>query len=370
MKADSGEEKLRVLMIGPGRSLPSGITALVNTILPLLEKQTGLHYLTTVRNRPLGKSGRFNLHSLGLAISQYVRFLAACIRFNPSVIHLHTSQGIAWLKDSFYVWMARAFGKKIVVHVHAADFSELYEKWPAWLRKYSRSVLQASDAILAVSIGWGSVLKTIAPPERVHVFLNCIAAVDGAGESRHMKKPLLQLLYIGNLGMRKGAFDLIEALGRLDGLACTLETWLAGYEESPGQMDKARDRIAFLGLQEVCHLTGGIDGKRKDELLHQADLFVLPSYHEGLPMSVLEALAQGLPVISTIVGGIPEVVHDGENGLLVSPGDIENLACSIHRLASNLDMRESMGKRSREIASQILNPDLYVQRLVALYRSL
>jgi glycosyltransferase involved in cell wall biosynthesis len=159
-------------------------------------------------------------------------------------------------------------------------------------------------------------------------------------------------------------------MGYLNSSDCSLHLWIAGDEEREGDLARARTRLEELDLEDRCQLVGTVRGESKTQLLDEASLFVLPSYNEGLPMAILEAMAAGLAVVATPVGGIPEVIRDDYNGFLVTPGDVEALAEKLAILANDRHLREVMGRRGREIAEQELDVKPYVERLVALYESL
>lgn len=362
--------KIRVLMIGPGEGVIGGISAVAKTLVPILEKQVDLLYLPTVRRRPVRESGRISPRNLALAVSQYARFLCALHRFRPHIIHLHTSQGVAWLKDSFFVLMGKAHRCHVALHVHAADFDELYGKKARFVQSYTRRVMGLADAVIAVSAEWRRRLAHIVPVDRVFTFRNCIAVDAFLPRFSHRSTNGAKALFLGGVGPRKGAFDLLEAMGHLKSRGCSLHLWVGGYEEREGDLIRARTRLEELHLEDTCQLVGTVHGLRKSQLLSEASLFVLPSYNEGLPMAILEALAAGLPVVATPVGGIPEVIEDGYNGFLVTPGDVEALAEKLAILANDRHLREVMGRRSREIAEQELDVEPYVERLVVLYESL
>jgi len=361
---------IRVLMLGPGEDIVGGISTLIETIVPVLEQQVDLLYFPTVKKRPLKESGKISLQNIALAPSQYARFLFALYRFRPKVIHLHTSQGIAWLKDTFYVLIAKILHCPVVLHVHAADFEELYGKKSRLMQRHTCKVMGLADAVIAVSGEWAKRLADIVPGERVFTFKNCIAVDAVSPYSSHQSRDGAGALFLGTVGPRKGAFDLLEAMGRLKSSNCSLQVWIAGHEEREGYLLRARARQEELQLGDRYKLLGTVHGAKKAELLSKASFFVLPSYNEGLPMAVLEAMAAGLAVVSTPVGGIPEVVKDGYNGFLVPPGDVKALADRLAILANDTHLQEEMGRRSREIAEKELDTKPYVKRLVALYESL
>ena len=358
---------LRVLMIGPGEEVTGGISAVTETVVPVLSQHVNLLYMPTVRRRPPKKSGKISLRNVALAISQYGRFLGSLYRFHPHVIHVHTSQGIAWLKDTFYVLVAKVCRCRIVIQVHAADFDELYGMKSRLVQHYTRWVMGLSDAIIAVSSEWKRRLAQIAPDNKIVAFRNCIS-VDAIPP--HVSTDGPNALFLGSVGPRKGAFDLLEAMGRLKPRRCPLQVWIAGYEEREGDLIRARARHEELQLGESYQLVGTVRGAEKAELLSKASFFVLPSYDEGLPMAVLEAMAAGLPIIATPVGGIPEVVRDNYNGFLITPGDVDTLAEKLNTLANDRHLRDIMGTRSRQIAENELDVKPYVKRLMDLYTSI
>jgi glycosyltransferase involved in cell wall biosynthesis len=362
--------RVRVLMIGPGDGVTGGISTLVQTILPALRQQIELQYLPTVNRRPLEESGKLSLQNIALAISQFARFLLALYRFHPDIIHLHTSQGIAWLKDTFFIFVGKSFGCSMVLHMHGGKFDKLFDKRSRFMKNYTRRVMRLGDAIIAVSTEWRKRLGKIVPLDHVFVFKNCIAVDAISFHPAAQPGKLPKALFLGRVGFQKGAFDLLEAMGRLQSKSCPLQVWIAGNEEREGDLNRAQVRRDELKLAERCEFLGPVRGALKDQLLSRADFFVLPSYSEGLPMAILEAMAAGLPVVATSVGGIPEVIREGYNGFLIGPGDVQGLAEKLAILAENPNLRESMGKSSREFAKQELDVKPYINRLVALYESL
>lgn len=358
-------------MVGPGEGAIGGILSLVETLVPELQKRINLVYLSTVKGRPSNVGGIFSLRNILTAISQYWRFVVALIRHNPNIIHIHTSHKIGWIKDSFFVFAGKIANKKIIVHVHAASMALLYKEGRPILRWYTRKVFQLADIVIAVSSEWAGCLATIGTIKKIETFRNCINASKlSPSNSPRPTSDTAKGLFLGSVGHRKGTFDLIEAVGMIKSNGVRLKTWIAGYEERKGYLDQARELIRKLEIENDCELLGMVIGEKKEKLLQEADMFILPSYNEGLPIAVLEALSVGLPIISTPVGGIPEVVKDGYNGFLIQPGDIKALADKLALLSNDGALRNAMGQRSREIAVNDLDVMPYVNRLVELYKTL
>jgi glycosyltransferase involved in cell wall biosynthesis len=153
----------------------------------------------------------------------------------------------------------------------------------------------------------------------------------------------LTVLALGRLGQRKGTYDLLRAVESLPAhVRSRVHLRLAG----DGEVDQVRAQVAARGLGDTVDVVGWLGPRERDEALRQADIFVLPSYDEGLPMALLEAMAHGLVPITTPVGGIPEAVTDGVHGLLVPPGDPAALARALHRLVENDALRERLGRHA------------------------
>jgi glycosyltransferase involved in cell wall biosynthesis len=357
-------------MIGPGEGIMGGISTLVEAFLPVLEQQVSLFYLPSVRRRQLKDSGKLSSRNLLIVFSQYLRFLVALFRFRPHIIHLHTSQGIAWLKDTFFVVISKAFHIRVILHMHGGNFDTIYSENPRMIQSYTRMILSLADGVISVSQEWRLRLAKLLQVNRIFTFMNCVDIrafpSNGACKSGHE----INIIFLGRIGPLKGSFDLIEAVHCLQPGRFEPHLWLVGPEERDGDFRSAQQLLESHHLAKTCEVLGPIHREKVLQLLQEASIFVLPSYYEGLPMALLEALAAGLPVIATSVGGIPEVVQDGYNGFLIPPGNIQTLTDALAKLVGDSDLRKIMGRRSREIAERELDVRSYVDKMIALYSSL
>lgn len=360
---------IKVMMIGPGSGIIGGISTLVDMILPAINNEVILYYFPTVSNRPSKDSGKFSWQNFKIAAEQFGRFAKAIHRFHPQILHIHTSQGLAWLKDTLYIHFGKQVHCKVIIHLHAAEFDELYSNQSALIKRYTRWALSRADAVIAVSEIWRERLEEIVEVSKIHTFKNCIK-VEPVDFAARPQEDSINVLFLGSIGPRKGAFDLIEAAAKIKTQDKPVHIWLAGYEERPGDLEIAKKQIAELHMEERCDLVGVIKGEKKLEYLQNMDFFVLPSHNEGLPMAILEAMQAGKAVISCPVGGISEIVREGENGFLVTPGDIDKLAEKIDFLIQHPDVRKRMGEKSLQIIQEELTVTSYVDRLVHLYEDL
>jgi glycosyltransferase involved in cell wall biosynthesis len=174
------------------------------------------------------------------------------------------------------------------------------------------------------------------------------------------------LLFLGKIGHRKGIFDLIEVLAENRSVyEGRLELIIGGN----GDIKKLEKVIIERGLESIVKYEGWVSGEKKQWLFSECDVYILPSYNEGLPLSILEAMSYGLPIISTCVGGIPEIVFDGENGFLITPGNKKEIDLLLSNLLTNSELINIMGKNSNKIVSSYY-PERVIPKLQKIYSSL
>jgi glycosyltransferase involved in cell wall biosynthesis len=177
-------------------------------------------------------------------------------------------------------------------------------------------------------------------------------------------KDTVKVLFLGNLSKRKGVWDLIEAMATVP---TSVQLILAGGEDEANIGEKLNEKIQTLGLEKNVTWLGPVYGEEKAQLLSQADIFVLPSYAEGLPISLLEAMCAGLPVIATPVGGIPTVVAQNKQGLLVEAGNVRELSEALQTLASNPQLRTQLGAASRQTCMDQYSIESVVEKYMEMY---
>jgi len=170
---------------------------------------------------------------------------------------------------------------------------------------------------------------------------------------------------MGRIERKKGIHDLIEA-GKLLADKFRFKIILCGE----GNISLWQEECSNKGLIDVIQFRGWVSGEEKELLLRETDIYVLPSYSEGLPMSILEAMSYGIPVISTPVGGVPEVVIDGINGFLVDPGDVHGLADKLEQLISDYRLRMKMGITGRQFAQEKFDISNNIKQLMNIYARL
>ena len=177
---------------------------------------------------------------------------------------------------------------------------------------------------------------------------------------------IVKFVFLGRIGDRKGAFELIKAFAQIPAQQRNLATLTMAGD---GDVEVARNLVKDLDLIEKIIILDWVNSQERDALLTESDVFVLPSHNEGLPMAMIEAMSFGLSVITTPVGGIPELITHNNNGILVEPGNIQELSSAMQSLIENDDIRNSLGiKAEQSVAS--LDIQKYCMSLKSVYQEL
>lgn len=365
---NDGTRSIKVMMIGPGSGITGDINVLVDTILPYLNSRVQLYYLPTASNRSLKKSGRLSFRNLLIVLDQFSRMKRSIKKFHPQVLHIHTSHGIAWLKDTVYIWIAMILKCKVILHLHSPDFSTFYSRCSWITRLYTRWMLSKVDAVITISENWKRCLSRILPEPKIVTIMNCIQSSEKPVDPTKQLRVLYGFLRSDPVN-QKGMADLVDAIAKVKSNEFEVQFWLEGMNDTQGDT-ALHHKLIDLQVLDRCQFVGEISEGKRREYFSNMDFFIVPSYDGGLPMALLEGMAEGKAVISTTMGGIPEVVQDGYNGFLVKPGDVETLADRINTLICHRDLCVQMGKNSLEIARKKLGVDVYINRLVGIYEGL
>lgn len=242
--------------------------------------------------------------------------------------------------------------------MHAGRFAVFYQQHRYAVRK----VVNKSDVIIALSEYWKEYFKNEFPTKRVEIIKNVISAP----KAHKQQTSYFTLLFLGLLGKNKGIYDLLECIWDHK---VEFQGKLKLYIGGNGEIEHVKQLIKEYGIADIVIFEGWVSGDKKIELLNKSDAYILPSYKEGLPISILEAMSYGMPIISTPVGGIPEIVSNGENGYLVEPGNKEDIYKAIISLLNDSDLRNRMGSVSLSRVGEHL-PEYVEKQLETLYDSL
>lgn len=351
-RADPGVE---VLLVGPSRSGGGG----VNRYIAEQRRHLPDHVRTRVYSVavPPGRGAlRFVLAAL-VALRQMLLFP---FRRPPDVVHVHSSHWHSFYQSSWYVLFAAfVWRRPVVLHVHGSSFDEFLETDSRPVRALQNAVFDASDVVVALSDGWAELIGRRVDPRKVTVLHN---AVDVSEYEPSVSTSPILLSFVSNHVERKGVNELVTAIDRL-AAARPVDVVIAGKgpeSHLAEDLAEARPGVEYVGF---------VSEERKREILAESSVYVLPTYAEGVPIAILEAMAAGNAIVSTAVGGIPSVVDD-RNGVLVEPGDADALVDAIRTLLEDPDRVETMARESRRRAERSHSWEGVTEELVDLYYSL
>ena len=334
-------------------------------------------FVQTMRATPLSAAWKIDhvaTHRDGSVLTRVLAFAQGLVSFlrlllgsRPDVVHLHAAKDASVARKAVLLWMARAVRVPVVLHVHSGQFSAFYDRMPRPVRWCIRRTLCRASAVVALGHLQAQRLHHIASDARIVAIPNAIRII-GPGRRAGPSEPV-HVVFLGRIGDAKGTFTLLDAWAKLvtegSSLASAKLT-IAGN----GEVDRARAVVARLGLAESVQVCSWLSTAEVADLLATAHVLTLPSRYEGQPMAVLEAMARGLCVVASAVGGIPNLIEDGTSGVLVPPDDVDALATALRTVISDREMQRRLGDAALGRARQTFDVDVIWRRFDALYQEL
>lgn len=294
---------------------------------------------------------------------RYIQILIYILFGNYQIAHLHTAERGSFWRKRFLLRTFHKFGIKVVLHHHAAEFEDFYNKCSDGQKQKVQKTLAEADVNIVLSGSLVSMIEDKQPKANVEVLYNAVKTP----EKNPYSVTARNVLFMGRLGVRKGTFDLLEAIKNLDNqISSDVKFYLCG---DMGE-NEVRAKVKDLGIEHRIAHIGWIDGTQKKEIFTHTMIHCLPSYNEGLPMSILETMSLGIPNISTNIASIPEVLHDGENGFLITPGDVDALANKLLVLINEEELRLRFSLAAYDTIKSEFSFNTNAAKLKQIYRDL
>ena len=344
---------MKVLMVGPARSVHGGISAVVNGYYEAgLDKRAELKYIGTM------KEGS-RVYKLLVAVFAYLRF--AFIVGGYDIVHVHVASDNSFWRKSFFIRLAKKHGKKLVLHQHGGDIENYYnnildDKGRAKVKK----ILDMADVILVLSERLKDFFESITDSDKISVLPNGVK-IPGYNRGEHSP---YKLLFLGRICADKGINELIDAVSALRSEYPGLKLYFGGIYEDSLLKSKVEANSEFI------EYLGWVSGALKEKYLRECGILVLPSYYEGFPVSVTEAMAYGCAVVASGVGAVPEIITDEKSGILVKPRSTESLMNGLRRVLENDELFENIRKKANSEIKSKYDMDGCVERLIEIYRQL
>lgn len=325
---------IRVLTIGNAPAGPNSRGGMA-TVMRLLIEDTDSRFRLRLVATYLDASLPMRLWT---GIAGIVKASALLLSGAVDVLHVHYSLRGSVVRKSVPLFVARARGVPTIVHCHSSHFFTWLDGLAPLQRRAVHAALRADySVVLGHSHLRESCVRLGFDESNTRILYNPVVLPAIAPSARTIEP--VRIVSLGRLGTNKGSYDLVRAIGLLPNeVRSRLLVTLAG----DGEVDRVRAFVRANGVDDVIEVVGWVGAGRRDRLLAESAIFVLPSYSEGLPMAVLEAMANGVVPVTTGVGAIPEVVTDGVNGVLITPGDFGQLAAALQSLIVDADLRNRL----------------------------
>lgn len=295
-----------------------------------------------------------------LAVKAVFLFCVKILTKNPKLVYVHIGSNASLYRESFFVVLAKLFGKKTIAHFHAGDVDEYLEKQSKLGKRFISWAIGQSDKLIAVSKDSAEKLQKLAPKNEIEIIVNAIDTKPFSFSPNRLaeRNGIVRLLFVGAMGKLKGETDLADAIKIISTKNTDFRVSFLGFGG-----ENLQKYCTEIGIEKIIEFVGAVSLEERLSFFENADIFVLPTYAEAMPMSVIEAMATGLPIVSTTVGGIPELVEDSEEGFLVEPANASKLAEKLSILISDKDLRIKMGKKAQEKVGKQLDFHLYTEKL-------
>lgn len=329
-----------------------GIATIVNSLSKYYED---FNYIASTRSNNI-------FIMFGYFLNSIIKLIFYILFRKIQIVHIHGASNGSFLRKMILIYISAFFKIKIIYHIHGGGFQDFYQKYNKF--NIIDKTLQKVDLLLVLSETWKSYFSKIINPHKIFIMNNFI---EPPHTYNLVSKDSVEFLFLGHILEEKGIFDLMDIIiSNKDELKKSKFELIIG---GSGNTNKLLDIIESEELSCLVQFKGWVSGEEKEKLLANCDVYILPSYKEGLPISILEAMSYGKPIISTIVGGIPEIITSGYNGILVVPGDKDAISNAIKFMLNSPIIRKNMGEKNLKIIKDYY-PNSVIPKLNEIYKYL
>lgn len=366
-----------ILMLGPIPPPFGGIGSVIQTTInSALSKDYTFDVFNRAHGIPPEKKGLFRRNSFRM--KRFWKFFQKLHQRPYDFVHFQIPFGRSFLGSVIFMLIARLSGVNVLLHIHGTDWDTCYTRESSWFKILCWIGLRMPKQIVVLYDTWRINIKKLVPNADVKTLSNCLEDIQTPIPAlvRKVRARLgisdheLVVLTVGFVGFRKGHLDILEAVPDVIRANESVRFVFIGGEEYSGESDLVISRIKNENLDKWVFMTGELPRSEIPLYLASADIFLLPSRQEGMPISMLEAMRTGLPVIATTVGAIPEMVVDGKSGILIKPASPKAIAQTVTDLSRDDSLRESLAGGARKAFEAQFEVNACVQKLGLIYEKM
>lgn len=347
----------KVLIVGNSPSVKGGITTVINQFknYDFSSNNIKTKFVSTYKDKN-------NFIKIMIFIVALIRVFFCFLFWKPNIIHIHMSYKGSFNRAYILQKMALIFHVKNVIHLHGSEFKKWYDSVPNSKKEQIVKLLNKSDKFIVLGDIWNQTIKEIEPRTDILILKNSVKIPKNKTKYDVNKKVIS---FLGVLIKRKGVADLISSLKDID---CNgYKIIIAGVGPEEENLKELVDKYQISNIEFV----GWINENEKEKILLNSNFTILPSYNEGMPMSILESMSYGTPVLATNVGDIPTVISNDLNGLLYEPGDLKQLTKKLKKILNmNEKTWDEMSRNARSTIEEEFSEENYFEKIIVLYNEL
>ena len=344
-------------------------------------------------SRSMEEIGKGGIKKLFRFLASYLIVLWKLITHRYSLCYLAiTCHGMGFLKDAPFVLLCKLFGRKVVLHQHNKGLSRDVARWPyRWLMP----LVYRNTTVMLLSWHLYEDVSSVVEREQVVVCANGVPPIINENEDENenvddakqnyltqtsqtdtdiscnaVEPSVPRLLFLSNLIESKGIYVLLEACRMLKEEGIVFQCDYVGGESKLISGESFRNAIAERGLTDCVTYHGPQYGAAKDRFFRGADIFVQPTSDDCFPLTLVEAMQYRLPIVSTDVGAIPDIVTDGVNGFVCPQRDVDALAVALRKLIGDRQLRVAMGQRGYELYRERMTLEVFEMRFTGLLKGI
>jgi len=348
-------------MIGPGASkiASGGIVTVIDNLIENFDKDINIKYIVTMRPTS-------TLKRIGLYFHALFSIIINLMNRDQKIAHIHMSSRTSFYRKSTIIMLLKFFRIPIIIHLHSGEFDIFYsEELNSRMKRYVKWIYSLADKTILLTDGWQKWFKNTINTNESMVLYNGVKSYYDI-DSLPVNNRENIILFLGRLNKKKGIYDLLYSFQEVIVNVPDATLKICG----DGEIEECKQLANQLNIANNVHFLGWVDEEEKFQLLNQAKIYILPSYFEGLPMGMLEAMSAGIGIIATNVGGVPEAVKHEESALLIDAGSQEKISESIVFLLQNSDKVKELGENARDVFLKKFDIKNIVQELKKIYLKL
>lgn len=355
---------MKSIIVSPSLDLKKNVSGVSSVTQFIIDNNKEVEYVHFVLGKRDNKKGGWQ--RIPAIILKLIEWLFLLLKHPEAIIHYNFPLSKASiLRDPMFMWVARVLKRKLVIHVHGGEFLSA-PNVPKQIEKILQWVFGRNETVIVLSAQEEKNLQRRYNCQNIQILPNCIDLGNARTFSRsYSPSSVLHLGYLGRISHTKGMNELLSACQILKKRNVAFVLEFAGTEENGGEIIPQYEDL----LGDSFRYCGVVSGQDKIDFLNRMEVFVLPSYFEGLPMSLLESMSYGCVPITTPVGSIPSVVKDGDNGLFMKDHDVDSIVESVIRLSEDRRLLQDLSGNARETIFAKFEPSVYISNLNRIYKS-